>query len=148
MITSNTSLRSGFDCIIRPAPSAAGRTTPSQPGHHPHSMEFSEKRYKYTRGKAQKKSETLWILKQACILVMPNSIKVVNVQKLRKYMFGKPIYKKWYRTHDISIYICFPSKCQDTIKKNPSIHFISRSFICTSLIVHDTEHSGPEVAKR
>ena len=28
-------LRSGFDCIIRPAPSGAGRTTPSQPGHYP-----------------------------------------------------------------------------------------------------------------
>ena len=26
--------RSGFDCIIRPAPSGAGRTTPSQPGHY------------------------------------------------------------------------------------------------------------------
>ena len=35
MITSKPSLRSGFDCIIRPAPSGAGRTTPSQPGHYP-----------------------------------------------------------------------------------------------------------------
>ena len=35
MITSKPSLRSSFDCIIRPAPSGAGRTTPSQPGHHP-----------------------------------------------------------------------------------------------------------------
>ena len=33
MITSK--LRSGFNCIIRPAPSGAGRTTPSQPGHYP-----------------------------------------------------------------------------------------------------------------
>ena len=35
MITSKPSLRSGFDCIICPAPSGAGRTTPSQPGHYP-----------------------------------------------------------------------------------------------------------------
>ena len=35
MITSKPSLRSGFDCIIRPAPSGTGRTTPSQPGHYP-----------------------------------------------------------------------------------------------------------------
>ena len=35
MITSKTSQRSGFDCTIRPAPSGAGRTTPSQPGHYP-----------------------------------------------------------------------------------------------------------------
>ena len=35
MITSKPSLRSGFDCIIRPAPSGAGRTTPSQSGHYP-----------------------------------------------------------------------------------------------------------------
>ena len=35
MITSKPSLRSGFDCIIHPAPSSAGRTTPSQPGHYP-----------------------------------------------------------------------------------------------------------------
>ena len=35
MITSKPLLRSGFDCIIRPAPSGAGRTTPSQPGHYP-----------------------------------------------------------------------------------------------------------------
>ena len=28
-------LRSGFDCIIRPAPSDAGRTTPLKPGHCP-----------------------------------------------------------------------------------------------------------------
>ena len=34
-ITSKSSQRSGFDCIIRPAPSNAGRTTPSQPGHYP-----------------------------------------------------------------------------------------------------------------
>ena len=27
-------LRQSFDCIIRPAPSGAGRTTPSQPGHY------------------------------------------------------------------------------------------------------------------
>ena len=31
----NEYLRSGFDCIIRPVPSGAGRTTPSQPGHYP-----------------------------------------------------------------------------------------------------------------
>ena len=30
-----TSKREGFDCVIRPAPSGAGRTTPSQPGHYP-----------------------------------------------------------------------------------------------------------------
>ena len=35
MITAKPLLRSGFDCIIRPAPSGAGRTTPSQPGHYP-----------------------------------------------------------------------------------------------------------------
>ena len=35
MITSKPSLRSGFECIICPAPSGAGRTTPSQPGHYP-----------------------------------------------------------------------------------------------------------------
>ena len=35
MITSKPSLRSGFDCIIRPAPSGPGRTTPSQSGHYP-----------------------------------------------------------------------------------------------------------------
>ena len=35
MITSKLSLGSGFDCIIRPAPLGAGRTTPSQPGHYP-----------------------------------------------------------------------------------------------------------------
>ena len=35
MNTSKPSLRSGFDCIIRPTPSGAGRTTPSQPGHYP-----------------------------------------------------------------------------------------------------------------
>ena len=29
------SLRSGFDCTIRPVPSGAGRTTPSQPGYYP-----------------------------------------------------------------------------------------------------------------
>ena len=31
----NPSVRSGYDCIIRPAPSGAGRTTPLQPGHYP-----------------------------------------------------------------------------------------------------------------
>ena len=41
MITSKPSLRSGFDCIIRPAPSGAGRTTPSQPGHYPLNNEWS-----------------------------------------------------------------------------------------------------------
>ena len=40
MITSKPSLRSGFDCIIRPAPSGAGRT-PSQPGHYPLSIYIS-----------------------------------------------------------------------------------------------------------
>ena len=35
MIMSKLSLRSGFDCIIPPAPSGAGRTTPPQPGHCP-----------------------------------------------------------------------------------------------------------------
>ena len=35
MIMSKPLLRSGFDCIIHPAPSGAGRTTPSQPGHYP-----------------------------------------------------------------------------------------------------------------
>ena len=32
---SGAGLREGFDCSIRPAPSGAGRTTPSQPGHYP-----------------------------------------------------------------------------------------------------------------
>ena len=36
---------SGFDCIIRPAPSGAGRTTPSQPGHYPLSMPSAESEY-------------------------------------------------------------------------------------------------------
>ena len=40
MITSKHSLRSGFDCIIRTAPSGAGRTTPSQPGHYPPNTKF------------------------------------------------------------------------------------------------------------
>ena len=31
MITSKPSLRSGFDCIIRPEPSGASQTTPAQP---------------------------------------------------------------------------------------------------------------------
>ena len=35
MIALKPSLRSGFDCIIRPAPSGAGRTTP---GHYPLSI--------------------------------------------------------------------------------------------------------------
>ena len=35
MITSKPSLRSGFDWIIRTAPSGAGWTKPSQPGHYP-----------------------------------------------------------------------------------------------------------------
>ena len=33
--SARVSLRWGFDCIIRPAPSGAGRRTPSQPGHYP-----------------------------------------------------------------------------------------------------------------
>ena len=40
MMQSKPSLRSGFDCIIRPAPSGAGRTTPSQPGHYPLSISW------------------------------------------------------------------------------------------------------------
>ena len=35
LLTSKPPLCSGFDCIIRPAPEGAGRTTPSQPGHYP-----------------------------------------------------------------------------------------------------------------
>ena len=35
------SRRSAFDCIIRPAPSGTGRTTPSQPGHYPLNNAFS-----------------------------------------------------------------------------------------------------------
>ena len=42
MITSKSSLRLGFDCIIRPAPSGAGRTTPSQPGHYPQATPASK----------------------------------------------------------------------------------------------------------
>ena len=42
MITSKPSLRSGFDCIFRPAPPGAGRTTPSQPGHYPLNITWCE----------------------------------------------------------------------------------------------------------
>ena len=35
MITSKPSLRSGFDRIIRSAPSGSGQTTASQPGYYP-----------------------------------------------------------------------------------------------------------------
>ena len=36
--------REGFDCIIRPAPSRAGRTTPSQPGQYPLSLSGADQR--------------------------------------------------------------------------------------------------------
>ena len=48
MITSKPSLRSGFDCIIRPAPSGARRTTPSQPGHYPQIITLYECYIKYS----------------------------------------------------------------------------------------------------
>ena len=35
MMQSKPERSEGFDVIIRPAPSGAGRTTPSQPGHYP-----------------------------------------------------------------------------------------------------------------
>ena len=39
-----TTKREGFDCIIRPAPEGAGRTTPEQTGHHP--LKIPSYRYK------------------------------------------------------------------------------------------------------
>ena len=53
MITSKPSLRSGFDSIIRPASSGAGRTTPSQPGHYPLILWENQAHGKQPRGTAQ-----------------------------------------------------------------------------------------------
>ena len=48
MITTKASLRSGFHCIIRPAPSGAGRTTHSQARSlSPKKLEYIENESKF-----------------------------------------------------------------------------------------------------
>ena len=61
MITSKPSLRSGFDCIIRPAPSGAGRTTPSQPGHYPLIINRQRRVYVYFRCRHAHNIALYWI---------------------------------------------------------------------------------------
>ena len=71
MISSKPSLRSGFDCIICPAPSGAGRTTPSQPGHYPLRIDQISTLLVLKEDDSRKTRSIPWLLMPWVILVLP-----------------------------------------------------------------------------